>query len=169
MEVSQLPPAHIPQTSPTVWADNDTCCTFSLTMTAVRQQAEKRPRATQWMSVRRIKTSTCTLPQHCSKPAISERARDSTASRQAEKNEEIFLKSLHRLKMGKGENIMSITSTHLVYWNDFKRRISLLTMRKGTATHSFIEYCHKKHVTVFEVRFHFVNGLNPEEKDHFTP
>lgn len=60
-------------------------------------------------------------------------------------------------------------STHLVYWNKFKRRISLLTMREGAATHSFIEYCHKKHVTVFEVRFHFVNGLNPEEKDHFTP
>lgn len=115
-----------------------------------------------------IQTSTCTLPQHCSKPAISERARDSTASRQADKNEEVFLKCLYRFKMGKGENIMSITSTHLVCWNKFKRRISLLTMREGAATHSFIEYCHKKHVTVFEVRFHFVNGLNPEEKDHFT-
>lgn len=65
---------------------------------------------------------------------------------------------------------MNITSTHLVYSHHFKSRISLLTMREGATTHSFIEYCHKKHVTVFEVRFHFVNGLNPEEeKDHFTP
>lgn len=123
MEVSHLPPAHIPQTPPTIWADNDTCCTFPWTMT------EMRPRATQWMSVHRIKTSTCTLPQHCSKPAISERARDSTASRQADKNEEVFLKCLYRLKMGKGENIISLTSTHLVY--DLRQDVNQFTHDEG--------------------------------------
>lgn len=79
-----------------------------------------------------------------------------------------FPEGLYRLKMGKGKNVISITATHIVYWNDLKRR-SLLTVRKGAATHSFVEYRHKKHVTVFEVRLHFVNGLNPEETGHFTP
>lgn len=51
--------------------------------------------------------------QHCSKPAISERARDSTASRQAQKNEEGFLKGL--FQMGKGMNAIS---THIVYWRE---------------------------------------------------
>lgn len=40
-------------------------------------------------------------------------------------------------------------------------------MREGAATHSFIEDCHKKHVTVFEIRFHFVNGLDPERERTF--
>lgn len=35
-------------------------------------------------------------------------------------------------------------------------------MREGATTHSFIEYCHKEHVTVFEIRFHFINGLDPK-------
>lgn len=38
----------------------------------------------------------------------------------------------------------------------------LLTMREGATTHSFIEYCHKEHVTVFEIRFHLINGLDPK-------
>lgn len=40
-------------------------------------------------------------------------------------------------------------------------------MREGASTHSFIENCHKKHVAVFEIRFHFVNGLNPKRKRAF--
>lgn len=40
-------------------------------------------------------------------------------------------------------------------------------MREGASTHSFIKDSHKKHVAVFEIRFHFVNGLNPERKRSF--
>lgn len=70
--------------------------------------------------------------------------------------------------MATGKNNISQTSTqHLVYWNEFKRRTDLLTMREGASTHSFIEDRHKKHVAVFEIRFHFVNGLNPERKISF--
>lgn len=70
--------------------------------------------------------------------------------------------------MATGKNIISQTSTqHLVYWKEFKRRTNLLTMREGASTHSFIEDRHKKHVAVFEIRFHFVNGLNPERKRSF--
>lgn len=137
-------------------------------MAAVRRQTDKRPRATQQKSVHRTKTSTCMAPQHCSKPAIRERARDSTASRQADKNDEVITQRLFQLKMAKGKNIISHTSTqHLVYWNEFKTIINLLTMREGASTHSFIENCHKKHVAVFEIWFHFVNGLNPERQRAF--
>lgn len=40
----------------------------------------------------------------------------------------------------------------------------LLTMREGATTYSLVEYSHKEHVTVFEIRFHFINGLDPESE-----
>lgn len=37
-------------------------------------------------------------------------------------------------------------------------------MREGATTYGLIEYCHKEHVTVFKIRFHFINGLDPERE-----
>lgn len=39
-----------------------------------------------------------------------------------------------------------------------------LTVREGAATYSLVEYCHKEHVTVLEIRFHFIDGLDPESE-----
>lgn len=63
----------------------------SWTMTAVRKQTVKRQRTRQWSSVHHIKIDTCMVPQHCSKPAIRERARDSTAQRGQAENIELLL------------------------------------------------------------------------------
>lgn len=38
-------------------------------------------------------------------------------------------------------------------------------MREGATTYSLIEYGHEEHVTVFEIRFHFINGLDPESEN----
>lgn len=47
----------------------------------------------------------------------------------------------------------------------FNRRMGvLLTVREWATTYSLIEYRHKEHVTVFEIRFHFINGLDPERE-----
>lgn len=41
-------------------------------------------------------------------------------------------------------------------------------MGEGAATNGFIQNRHEEHVAVFEIRFHFVNGLNPEIESNIT-
>lgn len=41
-------------------------------------------------------------------------------------------------------------------------------MREGAATHGFVQDRHKEHVAVFEIRFHLVNGLDPEIESNIT-
>lgn len=81
-EVSSLTGSlkHDIQMSPTARGDGDIICRTSWwTMTAVRGQTAQGQRTRQWSSVHHITTDTCVVLQHCSKPAIRESARDSTA------------------------------------------------------------------------------------------
>lgn len=41
-------------------------------------------------------------------------------------------------------------------------------MGEGAATHGFIQDRYKEHVAVFEIRFHLVNGLDPEIESNIT-
>lgn len=52
----------------------------------------------------------------------------------------------------------------LVYWKTETWISVLLTMREGATTYSLVEYRHKEHVTVFEIGFHFIDGLDPERE-----
>lgn len=55
-------------------------------------------------------------------------------------------------------------------WTKKKIRVTdvLLTMGEGAATHGFIQDRHEEHVAVFEIRFHLVNGLDPEIESNIT-
>lgn len=39
-----------------------------------------------------------------------------------------------------------------------------LTVREGASTHGLVENRHQEHVAVLEIRFHLVDGLDPDMK-----
>lgn len=57
------------------------------------------------------------------------------------------------------EYSINITCKSLV---DVHKESFLLTMREGTPTYSLIQDCYEEHVAVFEIRFHFIDRLDPK-------
>lgn len=41
-------------------------------------------------------------------------------------------------------------------------------MRKGATTHGLVQDRHEEHVAVFKIRFHLVNGFDPEIEPNVT-
>lgn len=142
----------------TVEADSDIiCCTSSQTMTAVRGIDSNGTEPI--CSFHRAKTLTHEwFPQHCSNPAIRERARDSTV--RGQRQTECDYSHVYYFWM-----YIACIKWKIYFQSPVQRyEFGLLTVREGATAHSLIEYGHKEHVTVFEIWLHFINGLDPGEK-----
>lgn len=134
------------------------CFTSSWTMQAVRVQTLRRKRTRQWKPVHHIKTDNMSGSSALLKACHQRKGQRLHCTKTTSREHSVTF-SYHYLWCKECKST-STESRDLYQFN----RLILLTVRERAATYSLIEYCHEEHVTVFEIRFHFINGLNPERE-----